>query len=70
MSERSKENYEKYYDIKKVIGAGAYGCVYNGNEKNNKNELRAIKVIDLKKIKEILLSEYQIKDLKKRLQHV
>ena len=68
MSERSKENYEKYYDIKKVIGAGAYGCVYNGNEKNNKNELRAIKVIDLKIIKEILLSEYQIKDLKKQLQ--
>ena len=60
MSERSKENYEKYYDIKKVIGIGSYGCVYKGNEKNNKNELRAIKVIDLKKIKEILLSNYQI----------
>ena len=36
--------------------------------KNNKNELRAIKVIDLKKIKQILLSEYQIEDLKKQLQ--
>ena len=67
MAERSKENYEKYYDIKKVIGTGAYGCVFEGNEKNNKNELRAIKVIELKKIKEILLSGYQIEDLKNQL---
>ena len=66
MNERTTQKYEDYYDIIKVIGNGAFGCVYKGKEKN-KNELRAIKVMDLDKIKENLLNNYDVEDLKEHL---
>ena len=50
MIERSKQNFQKYYDIIDIIGTGAYGFIYTGKEKKTK-ELRAIKVMDLKTIK-------------------
>ena len=66
MSERSKKNYEEYYEKIDVIGVGGYGCVYKGREKETK-ELRAIKVMSLEKIKENLLLQYERKDIKKHL---
>ena len=66
MSDRTKKNYKEYYDIIEVIGIGGYGCAYKGIEKATK-ELRAIKVKSLEKIKENLLSQYEVKELKKQL---
>ena len=66
MSERSKQNYKAYYEIIEVIGIGGYGCVYKGKERKTK-ELRAIKVIDKKTIKEDLLIQYEIKEIKEQL---
>ena len=37
MSERSKKNYEEYYEKIDVIGIGGLGCVYKGREKKQKN---------------------------------
>ena len=67
MDERKKDDYKKYYDIIEEIGKGAYGSVYKGKVKLT-NELRAIKVIDLDIIKQNLLEEYEIKDIKIHLQ--
>ena len=61
MIERSNKNYEDYYEIIKVIDRGGYGIVYKGREKESK-ELRAIKVINLNKIKENLSYELDEKD--------
>ena len=66
MSERSKQNYEEYYETIKVIGIGGYGCVYKGREKKTK-EMRAIKVMSLEKIKEELLSQYEIEEIEEQL---
>ena len=66
MSERTKQNYEEYYEIIKVIGIGGYGCVHKGRERKTK-ELRAIKVMDKEKIKEDLLTQYEIKEIKEQL---
>ena len=66
MLERSKDNYEEYYEILKVIGTGGYGCVYKGRDKETK-ELRAIKVMSIEKIEENLLSQYKREEIKKQL---
>ena len=66
MAERAKNNYEEYYEDLKAIGNGAFGIVYKGKEKG-KDELRAIKVINLQKIKENLINEYGT-ELKKQLE--
>ena len=66
MSERSKQNYENFYEKIDVIGTGTYGCVYKGSEKKTK-KLRAIKIIDIEKIKENLLYQYEIKEIKEQL---
>ena len=58
MTERIEEDFSKYYDIINVIGNGAYGFVYKGKEKN-KNKLRAIKVMDLDKIRTNFMYEYE-----------
>jgi len=63
MIERSKQNYEDYYEIIKVIGIGGYGCVFKGRDKQTK-ELRAIKVMNIDKIKENLLIKYEREELK------
>ena len=59
MTERANKNYENYYETIKVIGSGAFGIVYKGKEKG-KDELRAIKVIDLQKITENLINQYGV----------
>ena len=66
MIERSKQNYEDYYEIIKVIGIGGYGCVFKGRDKQTK-ELRAIKVMNIDKIKENLLIKYEREELKEQL---
>ena len=58
MTERIEEDFSKYYDIINVIGNGAYGFVYKSKEKN-KYELRAIKVMDLDKIRTNFMYEYE-----------
>ena len=67
MKERINEDYTKYYDIIEIIGNGAYGCVSKGKEKKT-NELRAIKVINLLKIKEALLDKCEVNEVKKQFQ--
>jgi len=67
MDERKKDDYKKYYDIIGIIGKGSYGFVYKGKVKLT-NELRAIKVIDLDIIKQNLLEQYEIKEIKTHLQ--
>ena len=60
MAERAKKNYREYYKDLNLIGFGGFGVVFKGKEKGkkkNKDELRAIKVIDLKKIREKLINE-------------
>ena len=44
MTERASQNYKDYYEIIKGI-SGGFGTIYKGREKN-KDELRAIKVMD------------------------
>ena len=61
MTERINKNYNDYYDIIRGIDSGGYGTVYKGREKK-KNELRAIKVINLDKIRENLMYEIEEKD--------
>ena len=67
MAERLKDSYENFYDISNIIGNGAFGIVYTGKEKKN-NKLRAIKIIDLQKIKEHLINEYDGEYIKKNLE--
>ena len=60
MEERLNQDYRKYYKILEGIGSGAFGMVYKGIEIET-NELRAIKVIQLDKIKESILA-YESED--------
>ena len=55
MDKRSSSDYKKYYDNLDGIGNGAFTIVYKGREIKT-NELRAIKVIQLDKLKENILS--------------
>ena len=66
MDERTKKNYKEYYEVLNPIERGAFEIVYKGKEKG-KDELRAIKVINLQKIKENLMNEYGT-ELKKQLE--
>ena len=53
MDERTKKSYKEYYEVLNPIERGAFEIVYKGKEKG-KDELRAIKVIDLQQKKIIL----------------
>ena len=66
MAERTKQNYEEYYERKEIIGTGGYGYVYKGIDKKTQ-ELRAIKVMNIKKIKENLSSQYEREQIKEQL---
>ena len=65
MTESSNKNYEDYYEIIKRIGNGGFGTIFKGREKN-KGELRAIKVMNLNRIRENLINEIDEKDDKKK----
>ena len=68
MDERTKKNYKEYYEVLNPIERGAFEIVYKGKEKG-KDELRAIKVIDLQKIKENLINENETNtDLKEQIE--
>ena len=68
MDERTKKSYKEYYEVLNPIERGAFEIVYKGKEKG-KDELRAIKVIDLQKIKENLINElYTDTDLKEQIE--
>ena len=68
MKGSSGENYKKYYDIlKEQIGNGAFGSVYKGKEKKS-NEERAIKVIELDKIRENFSYKYDPEEIEKQIQ--
>ena len=66
MSERIKQDYKEYYEIIDTIGKGAYGFVYKGKEKNT-NEIRAIKVMDLVKIKTNFMNIYEEEEIEKHI---
>ena len=66
MTERSKKNYKDYYEIINVIDSGGYGTIYKGRGKEN-NELRAIKVMNLDKIRENLKYEIDEDDIEEKL---
>ena len=72
MDEIAKKNYKEYYEDLDLIGSGGFGVVFKGKEKGkekNKDELRAIKVINLQKIKENLINENETNtDLKEQLE--
>jgi len=61
MAERSNKNYNDYYDIIGGIDSGGYGTVYKGREKKT-NEIRAIKVMNLNKIREDIINEIDEND--------
>ena len=67
MSERSTQDYRKYYDNFENIGNGAYGCVYKGRDKET-GEFRAIKVMKFDEIKQNLLMEYDVTELEEHFQ--
>jgi len=54
--EKEEEDFRNYYDIIKKIGEGGFGIVYEAKIKNTE-ELRAIKVIDKKKIIDTFINE-------------
>ena len=58
MTERCRQDFRIYYDIIEEIGSGAYSFVYKGKE-IRKNQLRAIKVINLESVKENLSYQYE-----------
>ena len=66
MDERSKQDYKIYYEILEIIGRRGYATVFKGKEKET-NELRAIKVIDLKPLREKLLFNYKPEEIEEQL---
>ena len=64
MAERIKQDYKKYYDIIELIGVGVYGFVYKVKDKNT-NELKAIKVMDLNKIRTNFMKIYEEEEIEK-----
>ena len=66
MAERIFEVLGKEYDNIKPIGNGAYGFVYKGEIKNKK-ELRAIKVMDLNKIKSNFINIYEEEEIEEHI---
>jgi len=55
------KNYKDYYELIEGIDSGGYGTVYKGREKE-KNEIRAIKVMNLNKIREDIINEIDEND--------
>jgi serine/threonine protein kinase len=51
-----------------IIGQGAYGNVYKGEEKKETKELRAIKIIDLNRMRENLLNSFELNEIEEQIQ--
>ena len=68
MSQRIRTDFRNYYEIigEQPIGKGAFGFVYKGKEKKT-NELRAIKIIQLDDIRNILLNELESDEIEVKL---
>ena len=66
MDERSSNDYRKYYKILEIKGVGAFGIVYKGIEIKT-NELRAIKVIQLNKLRERMILYKEEEEIEKKL---
>ena len=66
-NKRINEDYNKYYEILTTIGQGAYGNVYKGKEKET-NELRAIKMMDLNRMRENLLNSFDHNEIEEQIQ--
>ena len=66
MAERILEVLGEKFDNIKPIGNGGYGFVYKGEIKNKK-ELRAIKVMDLDKIKSNFINIYEEEEVDKHI---
>ena len=64
MKDRSKEDYNKYYKKLEKIGKGAFGDVYKAKLIKD-NELRAMKFIDLKDMKQKINENLSIDDPEK-----
>ena len=64
MEERTKENYNLYYEKLGKIGKGAFGDVYKAKLKEN-NEFRAMKFIDLDDMKQKINESLIIEDPQK-----
>ena len=60
-SNSSNKDYKDYYEIIEGINGGGNGTVYKGRDKR-KNELRAIKIMNLDTIRENLINEIDEKD--------
>ena len=66
MAERIKQDYENYYDIIGLIGNGAYGFVYKVKDKET-NELKAIKIMDLNKIRTNFMNIYEEEEIEEQI---
>ena len=63
-----KDDFKKYYDIiGDAIGNGAFGCVYKGKKKDT-GIIRAIKVINLGRIEENLLNQFEADQIDEELE--
>ena len=58
---RSSKDYKDYYEIIEGIDSGGFGTVYKGREKR-RNVLRAIKILNLNRIRENLINEIDEKE--------
>ena len=66
MEKRSKQDYKKYYNIIDVIGTGAFAVVYKAKSKET-GEDRAIKVMNLNKIREEFMNKYNREEIEKQI---
>ena len=62
MEDRIHENYEKYYQKIEKVGKGGFGEVWKAELKSDKNEIRALKFIDLNDIRQKLEENLDIDD--------
>ena len=61
------EDYNNYYEILTTIGQGTFGNVYKGKEKET-NELIAIKMVDLNRMRENLLNFFELSEIEEKIQ--
>ena len=67
MLDRKNENFKNYYELEEKIYEGIHSIIYKCKEKNS-NESRAIKIIDLKIIKDEISKQCNNSEIDKRIQ--